>query len=205
MDTEKLNNLRSSISIPLNRAIQLLKKNDGDVKASEKEFHLDNIREISIAAACDEEIAEKYYNECRYDIAKAIEKINALPIMITTRENPSPRNEIGFILWPMSADWKYYKTEKRNDAFIPTADFDHIINEFRSVFPVHYPDINYDDDGFDVCGHNYFDNADCRKILERIRHSETEDPAVKKFKNDLVNWLNDKLQYADYIVVYGNL
>jgi hypothetical protein len=28
---------------------------------------------------------------------------------------------------------------------------------------------------------------------------------VAKFKNELIDWLNDKLLYADWIVVYGNL
>lgn len=205
MDTGKLNMLRNSISIPLGRAIQLLKKNNGDVRASEMEFHCDNISEICIAAACNQETAEKYYHECRYDLAKATEKINALPVIITTGEHPSPRNEIGFILWPITASGEYYKTTKRNDAFIPTADFGYIIHAFKAAFPVQYPEINYSDDSFDDCGHNYFDNAACRKIMERIRHPETEDPDVKKFKNELISWLDDKLQYADYMVVYGNL
>ena len=205
MDTETLNDLRNRLPIPLNRAIQLLKKNNGDVLASEKEFHRDNIREICIAAPCNEETAEKYYNECRYDIAKAIEKIDALPVIITTGDKPFPRNEIGFILWPVASDGAYYKTKKRNDAFIPTADFDYVIHAFKAAFPLQYPEINYDGNSFDICGHNYFNNAACRKIIETIRHSETGDSAVKKFKNNLVNWLEDKLEYAGYIVVYGNL
>jgi len=28
---------------------------------------------------------------------------------------------------------------------------------------------------------------------------------VTKFKNELIEWLNDKLTYADYIAVNGNL
>ncbi len=32
-----------------------------------------------------------------------------------------------------------------------------------------------------------------------------EESEVTKFKNELIEWLEDKLQYADFIVVYGNL
>ncbi|WP_427875455.1 hypothetical protein [Flavobacterium sp. MMS24-S5] len=43
---ESVKILRSKISIPLVKAIQLLKKNNNDVALSEQDFHNENIREI---------------------------------------------------------------------------------------------------------------------------------------------------------------
>ena len=34
---------------------------------------------------------------------------------------------------------------------------------------------------------------------------KTEESKVVKFKNEVIEWFKDKLEYADYIVVYGNL
>ena len=58
---------------------------------------------------------------------------------------------------------------------------------------------------FDVCGHNYFDKNTCRIIIKKIEQTKTNELKVTKFKNELIEWLNDKLIYADYIAVYGNL
>jgi len=205
MDSEKIKILRNKIAIPLDIAIKLLKENNGDIDASEQEFHNNKIKEISVVAECDFEIAKQSYDFCKYDTTKAIEKINSKQVIITTREKPTPRNEIGFILWPENKDGENYKTKKRNDAFIPTADFDYVINEFRSVFPLENPWNKNIEEYFDVRGHNHFDNKTCKTIIEKIKQTKTNELKVKKFKEDLIEWLIDKLMYADYIAVYGNL
>lgn len=43
MNSERVKILRSKIDIPLNMAIQLLKKNNGDIVLSEQDFHKENI------------------------------------------------------------------------------------------------------------------------------------------------------------------
>lgn len=205
MNSEKIKILRNKITIPLDVAIQLLKKNNGDINASEQEFHHNNIREISISAECDHDTARENYELCKYDITKAIERINSRQVIITTRDTPSPRNEIGFILWPEDQNGECYKTTQRNDAFIPTSDFDYVINEFKSVFPLENPWNKDMEESFDVCGHNYFNKNTCRIIIDSIMQTKTDELKVAKFKNELIEWFNDKLGYADYIVVYGNL
>jgi hypothetical protein len=206
MDSEKIKMLRNRITIPLDIGIKLLKENNGDIDSSEKEFHNNNIIEISVLAECDFDTARDNYDFCKYNTMKAVEKINSKQVIITTRENPTPRNEIGFILWPKNKDGENYKTKKRNDAFIPTADFNYVINEFTSVFPLENPwNKNIEKYFFEVCGQNYFDNETCKKIVEKIKQTKTNELKVTKFKNELIEWLSDKLIYADYIAVYGNL
>lgn len=205
MNSEKIKILRNKIAIPLDIAIKLLKDNDGNIEDSEREFHNTNIKEISVLAESDFETARESYNFCKYDKIKAIEKINSKQVIITTRENPTPRNEIGFILWPEYKDGENYTTKKRNDAFIPTADFDYVIDAFRSVFPLENPWNKNIEECFDVCGHNYFDKNTCRIIIKKIEQTKTDELKVSEFKNELIEWINNKLTYADYLAIYGNL
>jgi hypothetical protein len=205
MDNSKVKTLRNKITIPLDMAIQLLQENNGDIDASEKAFHHNNIKAISELAVCDFETARESYTFCKYDLAKAIEKINPKPIILTTRENPTPRNEIGFLLYPINKNGEYYKTNKRNDAFIPTDDFDFIIKAFQSVFPMKNPLNNVMETDFDVCSSNIFDHTTCKIILEKMNQNKQEDIKVAKFIKEVMHWFSDKLEYADYIEVYGNL
>jgi len=203
MDNENIKILRNKISVPLSKALKLLQKNNGDVELSEQDFHSGNITEISEKAECDYATAKRNYEICNYDITKAIEKINQIQVIITTGKVID--SKIGFILWPENAEGKFYKTVKRNDAFIPAKDFDIILNVFDSVFPLNDLQGNFEQVGFDITGHNFFDHKTCRQIIEKINRIESNDESVKSFLVKVINWLNDKLTYADYIVVYGNL
>lgn len=203
MDSEKIKILRGRISISLNIALQLLKKNNGDIELCEQEFHNDNIQTICIKTECDYKIAKDNYKICNYDLTKAVKRINQKQIIITTGKTRD--SKIGFVLWPQNEEGEFYKTAKRNDAFIPTEDFDIILKEFQSVFPLRNPSNDIIDDAFDPVGHNFFDNKTCRQILEKINRIHSDDKSVQNFLEEVKNWLNDKLAYADYIVIYGNL
>lgn len=203
MDNETIKILRSKISIPLNEAIELLKRNNGDILLSEKDFHNKNIFEICKKTECDEETAIKEYQICNYDLTKVIERINKKLIVIGTGNNLD--SKIGFILWPENKRGEFYKTEKRNDIFIVAEDFDIVLDVFESFFSLQNPANNAIEDEFDVIGHNYFENKISRLIVEKISLLKTDDKREGAFLQELVNWFNDKLAYADYIVVYGNL
>lgn len=203
MDNEKIKILRSRIAVPLNVAIELLKKNNNDVLLCEQEFHDINIQTISQKAECDYKTANESYALCNYDVVKAIERINQKQVIIATGYTTD--SKIGFVLWPENAVGEFYKTTKRNDVFIHTEDFDIILKEFQSVFPLKNPWNNDIEDEFDPVGNNFFDNKTCRIIIEKISHIKNDDEKVQFFLKEVTNWLNDKLTYADYIVVYGNL
>ncbi|MCD0470162.1 hypothetical protein [Flavobacterium sp. JAS] len=203
MDNEKIKILRNKFSIPLDAAIRLLKKNNGDVLLCEKEFHDNNIEQICKKTESDYEAAKENYEICNYDIRKAIERINQKQVIITTGNNPNTK--IGFILWPENAAGEFYKTDKRNDVFISAEDFDVVLKDFKSVFSLLDVSNDFEQESFDVLGNNFFDNKTCRQIVEQISQIESNDKQVQNFLTELINWLNDKLTYADYIVVYGNL
>lgn len=203
MNTENIKILRNKISIPLNKAIELLKKNNGDVELSEQDFHNENIIEICKTTDCDKETATKEYQICDYDVRKAVERINQKPVVIGTAKFPD--SKIGFILWPENENGEFYKTQKRNDAFIATEDFDLVLEIFESVFPIQNPWNNTIEDQFDRTGNNFFDNKTSLLILQKISEIKSNDLAENCFLKELIEWFNDKLSYADYIVVYGNL
>ncbi|RZJ51029.1 MAG: hypothetical protein EOO19_01780 [Chryseobacterium sp.] len=203
MNNESIKILRSKISIPLNKAIELLKKNNNDVALSEKDFHNENIIEICKTTDCDKETATKEYQICNFDVIKAIERINQKLVVIGTGKFPD--SKIGFILWPENEKGEFYKTAKRNDVFIAEEDFDIVLDVFESVFPLQNPWNNTIEDRFDKVGNNFFDDEIGKIILEKINEIKSEDLKETHFLNQLSDWLNDKLNYADYIVVYGNL
>ena len=203
MNKESIKILRSKIPIPLNKAIELLKKNNGDVELSEQDFNDENITEICKVTECEEETARKEYQICDHDVVKAIERINQKPVTIGTGKFSD--SKIGFVLWPENAKGEFYKTEKRNDVFIPAEDFDIILNTVQSVFLLQNEWNNTIEDEFDMIGHNFFDVKSCRLIIEKIGLLNPKDEREKDFLLEIINWLRDKLVYAEYIVVYGNL
>ena len=205
MDRKKLNALRERVSIPMKDAIELLKKTNGDIPAAENEFHALKIKDICRLADCDEETAAQTYKLYNCDIEKAISKINNRDIIITTRDTLGPKNEIGYSLWPETKNGDCYKTVKRNAVFIPSSDFDYIIEEFKSVFPQKHPVFKHVEKEFDPCGDNHFSNSVCKQILSKIEQIKKSDPKIEKFLEEVKDWLNDKLEYADIIVVFGNL
>ena len=203
MNNENIKILRSKISISLSKAIQLLNRNNDDVLLSEQDFHNENIKEICEKTECKVETAIKEYQICNHDIIKTIERINQKQVIIATGN--AAYSKIGFVLWPEDSNGEFYKTDKRNDVFIQTEDFDIVLEKFQSVFPLKNPWNNTVENKFDVLGHNFFDNKTSRDIVEKISFIETDDQNVKDFLAEIISWLNDKLTYADYIVVYGNL
>ena len=207
MDVEKVKILRQKLSIPLSAAIKLIKENNGDVSACEKEFHNSNIMAICRLAECDESIANKFYYIFKYDVQKAIKKIDERLVCITTNEPNETVDKIGFILWAENESLNKYITSKAGSIFIQTKDFNYVINEFKSVFPLKrpYKDVEIIDESFDIYGYNSFDNQTCRGIVSQIARIKTDDPKVEKFLRDLIKWFNVKLRFADSIAVFGNL
>ncbi len=203
MASENIKILRNKISIPLNKAMELLKNNNDDVILAEQDFHNQNIIEICIKAECEAETARKEYEICNYDVVKTIERINQKRVIISTGNNED--SKIGFVLWPENAEGEFYKTEKRNDVFISSEDFEIVLKAFQSVFPIKNPWNDIIEDEFDKIGTNFFDNKTSRLIVERISRIEPNNEKEKAFLFEFINWLNDKLAYADYITVYGNL
>lgn len=68
----KVKELRKRIPIPITEAMELLKKNNGDIVLCEQIFIDSNILEIRRQTNCSEEMARQRYREHQFDIAKTI-------------------------------------------------------------------------------------------------------------------------------------
>lgn len=205
MDMQQIIALRKRVPIPSAAAVRLLKEHAGDLDACAAAWHATQVQAICDATGCDKETAEESYEVCHQDLEKAIVRILARPIILTTRSEPGPKNEIGYVLWPENADGQPYKSISRNDAFIPAADFEWVIAAFRAAYPIPSRHGRGVETAFDVCGHNHFDRDTMQRITARILEAPAADPVVARFRVALVAWIQDKLTYADYLVVYGNL
>lgn len=204
IDFQKIKALRDKLSIPLDTAMELINENNGDLLICEQEFHKNNINTICRLAECNETLAEKYYQICKFDIEKSIKKIHEQLFYLTTTPN-EPIDKIGFILWAENSNLDKYITSRDKSLFIQTRDFEYVIEAFKSVFPLKISNNNKIQDCFDVVSDNIFDNKTSRIIVERIAKIKTRDSNVESFLRDLIKWFNTQLRYADDIVVYGNL
>ena len=204
MDTEKIKILRSKITIPIDIAIKILQENSNDVELCVQKFHRNNINTICRLAECNDTIAEKYYSICKYDIEKAIIKIHEQLFYLTTKPD-EPIDKIGFVIWDENESLNEYETSRDRSLFIQAKDFEYIIDIIRSVYPIYDYDTKKVEDGFDIYGHNKFDNKIRKQIVNKISRIETNDLNVELFLRELIKWLNTKLRYANKIIIYGNL
>lgn len=206
MNKENIKLLQEKISISVQEANQLLEKHQDDIQASVQAFHHHNIQELCAITSCDLDTATESYYFSNFDMKKAIKVIHYKPIIISTAANSNSKTGIGFIIWPEDEDGEIYTTNKRNDIFIPTDDFNYLIQAFKSVFPLVNNWNQTIEDQFDPCGNNYFDNKISKIIVENIRQSiSTNNLTIATFQKEVIAWLEERLTYADYIVVYGNL
>lgn len=114
-------------------------------------------------------------------------------------------DKIGFILWAENDKLKEYATSRDRSLFIHTKDFEYVIDAFKSVFPLKDPNRDEMQCCFDLVGHNTFNNKTSRTIVRQMAKIKTQDPNIESFLRDLIKWFNDRLRYADDIIVYGNL
>ncbi len=195
MDKRKLKILRTEISIPIKEAVELLRKNNGNVLACKNDFHNNNVEKIIGSTGCKKEVANDFYTKYNCDITKAISKINDRQIVFTTSDFEPPQNAIGFTLWAENSNGEIYKTVKRNDIFIPTSDFNYIIEEVKAV----------SSESFSICGYNYFDQNESKILIKKIEAIKSNNLKVEAFLKKVKEWFIDKLQHADFIVISGNL
>lgn len=203
-DLTKIKELREKLSIPLNIAMELLNENDGDLVKCENEFHRNNINTICRIAECDEEVAEKHYRVCKYNVEKSIKKINEQLFFLTATPD-EPIDKIGFILWAENESLSKYLSAGDKSLFIQTKDFEIVLDAFESEFPI--PDRNNGEiqECFDPVSHNIFSNKTSRKIVDNMSKIRTSDRNTELFIRELIKWFHVRLRYADEIIIYGNL
>lgn len=123
---------------------------------------------------------------------------------LTTSE--SHRNcPTGYSVYALNENFHMFSGEKGTHIFIPDVDFEYIKNEFQAFYPRVNPLYDELETQIDPTSDNVFDRETCRAIIEKIQQKIFENESVTKFSQDLVHWLNQRLEYAPYINFYGNL
>ena len=140
---------------------------------------------------------------CKYDVEKTIKRINEKEIVFTRQKNRI--SKIGFVLWSENEKGEPFDTKARSNVFIPTNDFDLVLEVFKGVFPLENVKEQTIDEAFYSRGLNRFDKKTSEEIISELNKIPSEDEEVQQFLNQLINWFKEQLEFADYISVYGNL
>lgn len=209
MNKEKLNELRSKISIPLVQAMKLLKQYDENVEQCIQAFHDENIKKICEETGCDLSIIFEYYHDVAYEynVGKVIAKVEALihrPIKLTIEENPLYVDKVGFFIWAEDENLNTIDDERNRTYFIPSYDFSYVIDVFKSVFPLFNPIRDELELGFDICFDNYFDQDTIQIIISKIKGLHFTDLKIMCFLAKIVQCLEDKKSIGAYIIIEGN-
>lgn len=209
MNKEKLNELRSKISIPLVQAMKLLKQHDENIEQCIQAFHDENIKKICEKTGCDLSIIFEYYHDVAYEynVGKVIAKVEDLmhrPIKLTIEENPLYIDKVGFFIWAEDENLNTIDDERNRTYFIPRYDFEYVVDIFASVFPIFNPMRKYLETSFDECSDNYFDHAAITEIISKIKALNVETNEIGRFFTRLIYVLEEKNEIGSYLVVFGN-
>ncbi|MDO5104666.1 hypothetical protein [Capnocytophaga sp.] len=125
-------------------------------------------------------------------------------MILTTSE--SHRNcPTGYSVYALNENFCMFSGDKGTHIFIPDVDFEYVKNEFQTFYPRVNPLFDELETQIDPTSDNVFDRETCRAIIEKIQQKLFENESITKFAQDLVHWLNQRLEYAPYINFYGNL
>lgn len=206
MNNNALKQLRQQLNIPVIEAVQLLKENQNDIAVCTQQYHKIQIEKLVEMAQCEPILAQTQYQAFACNLEKALSRIHSIQrepstVIFTTGVNKQKiSGEIGIFVWkePKPID------QREQRAFIPLDDFKHLLDIFNGVFPLENP-IYTEDQSFDICGHNFIDCLTCQIIIKKIKEIETYDQPRKDFLQEVITWLEQQLEDAEYLVFYGNL
>lgn len=81
-----------------------------------------------------------------------------------------------------------------------------LIPYFEKIYPFKEPITDTLETHFDVCFDNWFNKKNCYKIIELIQKDiQNKTKKEQKFYNSFIEWVSKQLQFADGIVIEGNL
>lgn len=81
-----------------------------------------------------------------------------------------------------------------------------LIPYFEKIYPFKEPITHTLETHFDACFDNWFNKENCYKIIELIQKDiENKTKKELQFYNSFIEWISKQLQFADGIVVDGNL
>ena len=201
---KKIQNLKTELALPLQKAKTLLEQTAGNIPAAITLYHQENIATIMAETECEHWEAKSVYERFNHNTEKAVKHIfsTSLTISVDSRKDTSERG-MGYIISALDAD---LNSVSKRSIFIPMEDFDEYLSEdFRAVFPLYQPQWDKVENHFNCTTSNVFDLTTCRKIIAQLRQRIFTDEKVKIFVEKVIAYLEEKLPTCAYIEVYGNI
>ncbi|MDN4616734.1 hypothetical protein QCD85_01400 [Paenibacillus sp. PsM32] len=111
---------------------------------------------------------------------------------------------LGYELLPARYGEKWDQIQA-DSVFIYAGDFDYLIPYLKKHYPIVDPVTNDRYGYFDTSGFNPIAKALWTNILAEMKAYQTKDRELKAFIRSLVTWLEIQLEWADEIIIFGNL
>ena len=211
MNKEKLNGLRSKITIPLAEALALLRQYDENIERCIQAYHDENIRKISEEIGCDERKARLYYQKFGFDMQKIKYQHNKnshIPYIILKygeRLNPYPR--VGFTISAEDINLKESTSAEYQRYFVYLEYCDEIMAIFKSIHPISNLRYNIKDQNFDVCCRNDFEHSTIHKLVDQLKGkaNNSDSQELSDFIYSLIACLEQQMKFGHYVVIAGNL
>ena len=201
---KEIQNLKTELALPLQKAKTLLEQTAGDIPAAITLYHQENIATIMAETECEHWEAKSVYERFNYNVEKTVKHIfsTSLTISVEDKRDTSERG-MGYLISALDTD---LNNVSKRSTFIPIEDFDqYLLEDFKSVFPLYQPQWNKIEPHFNCTTSNVFDPTTCRKIIAQLRQHTFTDEKVKIFIQKVIANLEEKLPTCAYIEVYGNI
>lgn len=200
---EFIKTLRTTLNIPFNTAIELTKNCGTDLALCQKYYHQSQLDKIIQATDCDNETASNYYQKYQGDIDKVIKNIKQIVRHLRIDDSIKPIHPSGFILDGRKSDFN--KIGDGTCIFIYNDDFDCVVENFQSIFPIKEK-AGFDNfHRFDYCGVQIFDKDEANQIIDNIQNQSFKNIKEQQFSQKLIEWINNTLNKDDYLWVEGTL
>lgn len=200
-DFSLIQHLKRQTNCSTQEAFSLLKQCNNEVEKAIMYYHERNIQSIMQKTACDEQLANKYYQFFQQNKEKTIEKIQELQNhevfihkIITTREDKRSYHEPGFEIYIKSESEKYWYDNVEDYIFIPMKD----VWLIEPIFS------KYCDD-FDYTFYNRFNHQAILGVIDELSSIENKEQQEMQFYQEVIEWLKQKSTPDNIIEIYGNI
>ena len=211
MNKEKLNELRSKITIPLAEALALLRQYDENIERCIQAYHDENIRKISEEIGCDERKARLYYQKFGFGMQKIkyqYNKTSYIPrIILKYGERIDIYPRVGFTILAEDINLKESTLTEYQQYFAYLEDCNEIMPIFKSMHSITNLRNDIIDQNFNVCHRNVFEHCTIYTLIEQLKGkaNTSESQELSDFIYSLIACLEQQMKFGHYVVIAGNL
>lgn len=202
MNIQFAKELKEKLGIGLSEAMALVKDCGEDFERCQKAVYDNQIAQIMTQTECSQEEAEA----CFKRFANVEKAVNFLKnkVFVFSVEGLAYDEPYGFKLYAIDENEDILQG-KYAYIYVPFSHFErYLLDSFQVVFPI---ENYYDDENnrFDVMGDNFFGKKEVQTIINLLKTKTFHNKNERLFVQKLIDWLSEKIAFADEVVVYGTL